>query len=67
MSRPVRLAKQNETLADRIDAWCGRHLTFCLAVLLLISSILFVALCYAVLGVSATESGLQYNQLENII
>ena len=65
---PVRLGKQNEyTLSDKIDAWCTRHFTFCLAVALIILSVLFVMLCFAVVGVSATESGLQYNQLQNIV
>ena len=68
MNRPVRLGKeQNYTLSDKIDAWCTRHFTFCLAVALVIFAVLFVALCYAVVGVSATESGLQYNQFNNII
>lgn len=67
-NRPVRLNKQTEyTLSDKIDAWCSRHITFCLAVALIIFSVLFVALCYAVVGVSATESGVQYNQFNNII
>ena len=68
MNRPVRLAKQNEyTISDKVDAWCTRHITFCLAVALIIFSVLFVALCYAVVGPSGTESGLQYNQINNII
>ena len=68
MNKPVRLSNQtNYTLADKIDAWCTRHLFFCLTVALIIFSILFVALCFAVVGPSGTESGMQYNQLENII
>lgn len=57
MSRPVRLAKQNETFADKIDQWCTRHFTFCLTVALIVFAILFVLLCYTVVGVSAVESG----------
>ena len=58
MSKPVRLAKQTEyNLSDKIDAWCSRHFTFCLAVALILFGILFVVLCYAVIGVSAIESG----------
>ena len=57
-NRPVRLNKQTEyTLSDKIDAWCTRHITFCLAVALIIFSVLFVALCYAICGISAVESG----------
>ena len=68
MSKPVRLAKQdNYTISDRIDAWCSRHFIFCLTVALIVFAIVFVLLCYAVIGVSATESGLQYNQLQNIV
>ena len=68
MSKPVRLAKQNDyTLSDKIDAWCSRHFMLCLTIALILFGILFVVLCYAVIGVSATESGLQYNQLQNIV
>ena len=55
---PVRLHRQEEfTLSDRIDAWCSRHITLCLTVALIIFSVLFVMLCFAVVGVSALESG----------
>ena len=68
MSKPVRLAKQTEyRLSDKIDAWCSRHFMLCLTIALIIFSILFVALCYAIIGPSGTESGLQYNQINNII
>ena len=68
-NKPVRLNKVDDSyyLSDRIDAWCTRHFTFCLAVALVLFSIFFVMLCYAVVGVSATESGVQYNQFNNII
>ena len=67
MNKPVRVQKNDTTIADRVDAWCSRHLTLCLAVSIFILGVLFVALCYAVIGPSGTESGLQYNQLQNII
>ena len=67
--KPARLDKVDDSyyLSDRIDAWCSRHFLFCLTIALILFSILFVALCFAVVGASATDSGLQYNQLNNII
>jgi len=38
----------------------------CLASILFLL-IMFVIVCYAIVGVSATESGIQYNQFNNIV
>lgn len=74
---PARLDKQsnvdknffccNSSLLDKVDAWCNHHAIFCLSILFILVSLLFVALCFALCGASATESGLQYNQFNSII
>ena len=75
---PVRLAKtENKTddvlktfyhsFMNRIEAWVLSHAFICLIVLLCLLMAFFVALIFAVTGVSATESGIQYNGLERII
>ena len=74
-NRPVRLAKQEESnfnriynlLYCRIERWVLAHLTLCITVGLIIAITLFVLVCYAIVGVSATDSGVTYNQFERII
>lgn len=63
---PVRLAKK-KTVSERIDecALNYAHIIFPVAVIVLL--FLFIALCFAMVGVSATESGVQYNQFKNIV
>ena len=66
---PVRLGKKeesNSSLMARIDDWALNHAHILLPISIIIALCLFIALCYAIVGVSATESGLVYNQLENI-
>ena len=68
MSKPARLHKQEENDFNRIynlllskaDAWLNRHAFLCLILLGIVLMILFVALAYAVCGVSAVESGVPY-------
>ena len=73
MNKPARLGKQvNQNhlynhFFDRVEEWLLCHSTLCLFVLLAVLITLFVMLCWAICGVSATDSGLQYNQLQNII
>ena len=67
---PVRLGKKeesNSSLMARIDEWALNHAHILLPISIIIALCLFIALCYAIVGVSATESGSVYNQLENII
>lgn len=66
---PVRLGKTEPKSSDimaRIDEWALNHAHILLPISIIIALCLFIALCYAIVGVSATESGLVYNQLENI-
>ena len=71
MSKPVRLHKTTNDNKPHINEWLEalilRHapLLFVLAIVVLLA--LFVTLCFAICGVSATESGVQYNQFNKII
>lgn len=71
---PVRLHKKQSTefspilkYLDALDEWAMRNAHIILPIMIVILLILFVLVCYAIIGVSATESGMEYNQLENII
>ena len=67
---PVRLGKKeesNSSVMARIDEWALNHAHILLPISIIIALCLCIALCYAIVGVSATESGSVYNQLENII
>ena len=67
---PVRLGKKeesNSSLMARIDEWALNHTHILLPISIIIALCLFTALCYAIVGVSATESGSVYNQLQRII
>ena len=72
MSKPVRLHKTTTNdnkphINEWLEALILRHapLLFVLAIVILLA--LFVTLCFAICGVSATESGVQYNQFNKII
>ena len=52
---------------DTIEAWVLSHAFLCLIVVICLLMALFVTLIFAITGVSATDSGMQYNQLQNII
>ena len=74
MNKPVRLAKTenndsfyNSKIMDYIEAWLLRHATLVLIIAICLLMALFVCLIFALTGVSATDSGVQYNQFEKII
>ena len=74
MNRPVRLAKQDNqsysckfSLMDKVDAWCNHHALLLFTILMIVLIFLFVTLAYALIGVSATESGTVYNHLGDVI
>lgn len=54
-------------MMDRIEEFLLSHATFFLVVSLIILLILFVALMFAIVGVSATESGIVYNHLGDML
>ena len=63
---PVRLGKQL-TWWEKIDAFAMRYAHILLPLCFIILVILFVLVCFAIVGVSATDSGVTYNQMERII
>lgn len=79
MTPPVRLhRKENSSVnkkvrhigklvMDTIEAWVLTHAILCLIVLTCLLMAAFVILIFLITGVSATESGIQYNQIQNII
>ena len=66
MSTPARLHKKTTTF-EKIDEWALNHVHIILPIAILTLLILFVMLCYAIVGVSAVESGVQYNHLADVI
>ena len=63
---PVRLGKKeesNSSLMVRIDEWALNHVHILLPISIIIALCLSTALCYAIVGVSATESGMLRNYL----
>jgi hypothetical protein len=56
-----------EMVSEHIEAWVQTHALLCLIVLSCLLMALFVTLIFAITGVSATESGVQYNQFQNIV
>ena len=70
---PARLGKETkapsfiDNLTCEIEAWLVRHASFCLIVLFILLSVLFVMLIFTLVGVSATESGLTYNHFSDFI
>ena len=68
MNQPVRLAKvETMSIQDRIEQFVLNHAWFFLSLAIILLLVLFIIICMAMCGASATESGLQYNQFENII
>ena len=63
---PVRLGKKeesNSSVMARIDDWALNNAHILLPISMIIALCLFTALCYAIVGVSATESGMLRNYL----
>ena len=79
MNSPARLHRKEENssvnkvsqfyrlVMDTIEAWVLSHAFLCLIVVICLLMALFVTLIFAITGVSATDSGMQYNQIQNII
>lgn len=66
MNTPARLHKKTTT-NEKIDEWALNHAHIILPLAILALLILFAMLCYAIVGVSAVESGVQYNHLADVI
>ena len=75
MSTPARLNKVEENEVDimldeiqrRIGNFIYRYAFILVPLAILVGLIAFIALCFVVCGVSATDSGVQYNAMEKII
>ena len=68
MNQPVRLGKEvNMSLQDKIEQFVLDHAMFFIILAIVLMLALFITICVMMCGASATESGLQYNQFENII
>ena len=68
---PARLDKQDDVspliiCQQRIEAWVLSHATLCLTIALIVLMTLFIALAYAIVGVSATGDTI-YNGMEAVI
>ena len=72
---PVRLQKVEdnevnimlEGIQRRMRAFFIKYAFILVPLAILVGLIAFIALCFVVCGVSATESGVQYNAMEKII
>ena len=62
---PARLHKKPEE--NDVEAWILNHAYIFVPICFVILFILFVCLCFAITGVSATESGNVYNHLGDVI
>ena len=70
---PARLHKKETQVSpvnhifDKIEAWVLSHASIFLFIALVMLFVLFVMLIWLLTGVSATESGVTYNQFNNIV
>lgn len=75
MSTPARLHKQQEKEVDimlfnideRIERFAMRYAPAILLICTILMMVLLIALCFALFGNGAVDSGVQYNHLGDII
>lgn len=67
MSTPASLYPKSESSTSRVEAWVLSHANLLMPLSILILLLLFCGLCYAIMGVSAVESGNYYNHLQGVI
>ena len=67
----VRLEKRPQqnrwTISRKIEAFIARHFYLIMVLFMLILLVAFVTVCFAIVGASATDSGVTYNAMERII
>ena len=63
----LRKKPTKESFKIRLDAWIQRNFYIICLVTIVFLLITFVFVCFMICGVSATESGLQYNHLQDVI
>lgn len=67
-TEPARLDKKVEiSFEEKLEAFVNKHALFFIVIFCLILAVLFFVLIFALTGVSATESGLQYNHFMDVI
>lgn len=59
--------KESETVSMKLERFVLAHANIIFPLLILLLLILFVCLCYAICGVSATDSGVKYNHLKDVV
>jgi putative effector of murein hydrolase LrgA (UPF0299 family) len=69
MEKPVRLHKQNSksSFLEMAEKCIMSNVHIILPICIIIMLILFALLCFAIVGVSATDSGLNYNHFQDVI
>ena len=67
----VRLQKRPQqnrwTISRKIEAFIARHFYLIMVLFMVILLAVFVTVCFLIVGASATDSGITYNAMENII
>ena len=67
----VRLQKRPQqnrwTISNKIEAYIARHFYLIMVLFMLILLVVFITVCFAIVGASATDSGVTYNAMERII
>ena len=67
----VRLEKRPQqdrwTISNKIEAYIARHFYLIMVLFMLILLVVFITVCFAIVGASATDSGVTYNAMERII
>ena len=66
MNQPVRLQKDYQEEND-FEVWILNHAHIILPICFVILFVLFIWLCFAITGVSATDSGVVYNHMQDVI
>ena len=66
---PVRLNKPKSkiTLTEWINSFVERNFYLIILLTILVLLTVFVICCFAIVGMSATDSGLTYNQMTRVI
>ena len=64
----VSLSKPKEkTVGEKIDEFALKYANIIMPLAIVMLLLLFIGLCYAIVGVSAVESGNLYNRLGDVI
>lgn len=63
---PKSLYKQ-EPMTVKLERWIGERIHILCFIILMLVFIVFVAACFFICGVSATESGMMYNHFGDVI